>query len=266
MSKLCHTICDYGIGDGAFSEVIQKLHYFAPNWQFMPLSVTSFSTLSTGFWIAQLGLHQADAQTIIFSNTAPRHDQQQARDANEGEPFVFAELSNGVQIGVINAGYALSFVKNEIVNLRYVDTANKGSQFRSRDFYPQAFVESVNGIRDLGDQINKDLIPDYPRDQVIYIDGYGNIKTSIKKQDLSLTPGHTVEITIKDITMIAIYSNGIFNIPHGQLVFAPGSSGNKDNPFMEISYRTTHVGDQSAYNLFNYPPVESSIMINENSN
>ncbi len=42
-------IADYGVGDPAFAEVIQKLHLLAPDIQIWPTSVPSFSTIATGF-------------------------------------------------------------------------------------------------------------------------------------------------------------------------------------------------------------------------
>ncbi len=261
MATLCHVICDYGIGDGAFSEVIQKLHFFAPDWQYQLLSVPAFSTLATGFWIAQLGEYQSSDKVIIFSNTAPRHDDEHARKDNEGEKFVYAELKNGTKIGAVNAGWAFAFVKNDIVKFSEVQTMNKGSQFRSRDFYPESFVATFNNELELGNEISIDTIPEIPEKRIAYIDGYGNIKTTIQHNDVKLNPGQSMKVKINGIEKEAIYSDGIFNIPFGQMVFAPGSSGERDNPFMEISVRTSHVGDISGASEFGFPSVESGVEV-----
>lgn len=50
-------IADYGTGDPAFIEVTQRLLMAFPHAQIHLLSVPAFSTLATGFWIAQLGLN-----------------------------------------------------------------------------------------------------------------------------------------------------------------------------------------------------------------
>ena len=261
MTTLCHVICDYGIGDGAFSEVLQKLHNFAPEFQYLPLSVPAFSTLATGFWIAQLGLYRPPDKIVIFSNTAPRHDDENARDANEGERFAYAKLDNGIEIGAINAGYAFSFIKNNIVTFHEVKTANKGSQFRSRDFYPEAFIRTISKEIELDTQLQVSNIPDVPANRIAYIDGYGNIKTTIKHTEVELEPGQKINISLNNVIHEAIYSDGIFNVNHNQLVFAPGSSGLPNDPFMEISLRTSQVGDPSGSSLFNFPAVESELTI-----
>ena len=53
---LVSLIADYGTGDPAFIEVTQRLLMMLPQAQIHSLSVPPFSTLATGFWIAQLGL------------------------------------------------------------------------------------------------------------------------------------------------------------------------------------------------------------------
>lgn len=50
-------IADYGSGDPAFAEVAQRLLMVLPQAQLNLISVPPFSTLATGFWIAQLGLN-----------------------------------------------------------------------------------------------------------------------------------------------------------------------------------------------------------------
>jgi hypothetical protein len=49
-------IADYGTGDPAFSEVAQRLQMMLLQARTNLLSVLPFSTLATGFWIAQLSL------------------------------------------------------------------------------------------------------------------------------------------------------------------------------------------------------------------
>jgi hypothetical protein len=53
---LVHIIADYGTGDLAFAEVVQRIKVHLPDAEPVPLSVHPFSTLAAGFCIAQLGL------------------------------------------------------------------------------------------------------------------------------------------------------------------------------------------------------------------
>jgi len=107
-NKLYHLICDYGVGDPAFAEVIQRFNVLDPVGQFNVVAVPEFSTIATGFWIAQLGLWNPIDSVVIFSNTAPRHDDHGARKGNEGEKFVYVVLDNGLRMGVVNSGFSLS--------------------------------------------------------------------------------------------------------------------------------------------------------------
>lgn len=78
-------IADYGNGDPAFAEVTQRLSMFLPSSQIYCLSVPPFSTLATGFWVAQLGLNPGPEERLIDHNCAPRQDDPEARQNNEGE-------------------------------------------------------------------------------------------------------------------------------------------------------------------------------------
>ncbi|HEY9738703.1 MAG TPA: hypothetical protein V6D06_20560, partial [Trichocoleus sp.] len=67
-------IADYGTGDPAFAEVTQRLMMVLPEARVQVLSVPPFSTLATGFWIAQLGLNPGPKDRLIYHNCAPRQD------------------------------------------------------------------------------------------------------------------------------------------------------------------------------------------------
>ncbi len=249
-----HLIADYGTGDLAFAEVIQRLKHLLPHSDILPTSVPAFSTLATGFVIAQLALNDAPENMAIFSNTAPRKDDNQKRNNNAGEEFVYAKLKNGIEIGAVNAQYAFSFIKPHIQEIRKINTQNQGSQFRSRDFYPKAFADilgKAEGI--LGDTIPSEDIPEIPQNKILLIDGYGNIKTTIRQDQVQFEPGEKIRISIQGNVRTAIYAHGNFSVKAGDLAFAPGSSGG-DNRFMEIFLR-----GGNAHKLFFKPPVETDI-------
>ncbi len=71
---LVHIIADYGQGDLAFAEVVQRIKYYLPDAEPVLTPVPAFSTLAAGFCIAQLGLNEAPAGTLIYHNIAPRED------------------------------------------------------------------------------------------------------------------------------------------------------------------------------------------------
>ena len=255
---LVHIIADYGYGDLAFAEVRQRFKHLLPEVEVYTSSAPSFSTLNTGFLISQLSLYNPSKRLFIYSNTAPRHDDTNKRDQNEGEPFVYAELNNGVRICAVHAGWCFSFVKPEIKVFRALNVPTKGSQFRSRDFWPQAATEIIAGDATglLGPNLPKSSIISVPKNLLMHIDSYGNLKTTIRKSDVKFKSGQKLAITINQRTLTGWYANGNFAVKSGDLAFAPGSSGGEKDPFMEIFLRSG-----SAFLAFAKPKVETKIAI-----
>ena len=257
MEKTLILISDYGNGDPAFTEVILRLRELLPNILIHPQSTPPLSTVNTGFWIGQIAL-SGIKNNYIYSNTAPRKHQKNAVVNNSGERLMYVKLKNGFEIVGINAGYNFSFIKNEIDKFHHVICENEGSQFRSRDKYPQAVAKMVNEDKSfMGESESIDIIPDAPKNVIASIDGYGNIKTSIRESEISLKAGQMITVDINSKKHTATYTDGTFNIHEGELAFAPGSSG-YDNRFMELFLR-----GGSAENLFDNPLTETDIKILE---
>lgn len=259
MSELTtvHLIADYGVGDPAFGEVMQKLYGLDPSLRVIPTSVYKFSTIATGFWTAQYAMVNPIKGMMIYTNTAPRKDKKEKRENNEGERLVYAKLKNGVNVVGVNAGYCFSFIKDVAKSIHLVNVANKGSQFRSRDFYPEAVVGIAHGDASfIGETINPDTIPDVPSNRIAWIDGYGNIKTTTRKSEVTFDPGQTIEITLNGIKRTAYFTDGTFSVAEGHLAFAPGSSGGEDT-CMEIFMRGL-----SAWKEFARPAVEAEFELN----
>ena len=255
VDKTLILISDYGNGDPAFSEVLIRLRNLLPDVFIHAQSTRPLSTVNTGFWIAQIAL-SGIKNTYIFSNTAPRKHQKNAVVNNSGERLMYAKLKNGFEIVGVNAGYNLSFIKPYIVKFCHVIAPNEGSQFRSRDKYPAPVAKMIKGDKSfIGKAESTDIIPDAPTNIIASIDGYGNIKTSIRASETDFKPGQMLTLEINMKKHVATYTDGTFNIHEGELAFAPGSSGH-ENRFMEIFLR-----GGSAGNLFDNPIVESEIKI-----
>jgi len=259
---LLHIIADYGQGDLAFAEVVQRIKLHLPDAEPVLTPVPAFSTLAAGFCIAQLGLNEAPAGTLIYHNIAPRQDDEQARSGNAGERLAFARLPNGVRVIGVNAGYAFSFVRNAAVELRWAAVAAEGSQFRSRDLFPQAAAAIALGHPDaLADPIAPTDIPDVPDHCIAYIDGYGNLKTTIQPKTNQAAIGSTVCIEIENTRREAIVSDGSFAVHSGQLALAAGSSGWSTPEGEQICWVELFLRDGNAWNAFNHPEVGATIAI-----
>jgi S-adenosylmethionine hydrolase len=253
-------IADYGTGDPAFAEVKQRLMLSVPNAQIHELSVPPFSTLATGFWIAQLGLNPGPAQRLIYHNCAPRQDDPEARQNNEGEGLTYALLPNGVKVVGVNAGYTLSFIKQQAKALHAINVSRGGSQFRSRDIFPPAAGAIANEDYSLlGEAIDPAQISDPPSDRVAWIDGYGNIKTTIAAQSITLQPETKVVVRIGDVVSDAIYSDGSFQVAEGTLAFAPGSSGWTGPHGQPVQWMELFLRGGSAWSRFGQPRVNQQV-------
>lgn len=236
-------IADYGGGhttDHAFAEVRNHFFRFDKDKVIRIVSehpVYAFSTIETGFWLAQEGLHSEHKDLVIFSNTAPRGDI--TWKGENRQYFVCGLLDNGIPIFAVNAGYNLSFVKDRLQGLWEVDCPNVGTQFRSRDYYPEAVMTILTGNTKLiGKEVNVDEIPDIPPFRVASVDGYGNLKTTIKEEDLGkeLLNSKIIRITINGYTQLVI--NSLTPEPlvskTYDLCLLKGSSGGKQANYLEI--------------------------------
>jgi len=249
-------VSDYGSGDPAFTEVSLQLKKHLPGAYLLPQSVPPFSTINTGYWIYQFAMSSDLQNTFIYSNTAPRKAEKEAQINNKGEKLMYAKLKNGFEIIAVNAGFVFSFLKPEIAEFCYANIPNEGSQFRSRDIYPEAVARVIKKDQAIfGEKEDPSIIPDAPSDKIASIDGYGNMKLSTRRSSVTYTAGQRLVIDINGVKHQATFTDGSFNIAEGQVAFSPGSTGHADK-FMEIFYR-----GQSASKLFMHPKIESSVAI-----
>lgn len=237
MSTFIHLIADYGKGDPAFSEVIHRLKYEDPSVHVQPTHVPPLSTVATGFWIEQLGVHNPTFEELfIYSNTAPRSDDTSPRDDNAGGELCYAELDSGSEVVAVDSGYNFSFVKDHLETFCSIDVPASGSQFRSRDYFPEMVIEIANGDEtSLAETKAQKSLPDRPEQLVCHVDGYGNIKTSIRRSEFDLTRSR-VNVEIGSSGATVAVKETVFGVTEGDLALAPGSAGGKNN-YLELFRR-----------------------------
>jgi len=245
--KQLHIVADYGPGDLAHSEMVLTLGAVMPEgWTLWPTTMDSFDTLGTGFCVSQLALHansRRPKDLVIYANCAPRKDLTDARRNNQGEKLVFVRLKNGVPVVIVNSGYSLSFIRDEIAELWSVSVSREGSQFRSRDLFPPIVGKVARGdfdfLKESLDYNDRSVIPDYPTGVVAYRDSFGNLKTTYRDGDEFLSPlrpGQQIDVSINGKSRPAFVSDGNFNVREGSLSFGAGSSGHNGR-FWEIFLR-----------------------------
>ena len=257
---LVHMVADYGHGDLAFAEVVGRVKLHLPDAEIVPVPVPPFATLAAGFCVAQLGLNPAPPGTVVYHNVAPREDEGEAREGNEGERLAYALLPNGVRVIGVNAGHAFSFVRDESVELRWASVPAEGSQFRSRDLFPEAAADIALGRPDaLGEGVDLTAVPGVPENRLAYVDGYGNLKTTIESGAHGIETGAAVWVRIGDEELTATASDGSFGVEEGELAFAPGSSGWRNGRGEETVWMELFLRGGSAWEEFGCPPLGSEI-------
>lgn len=257
-------IADYGTDSLTTTEVLLALRPMVLE-DFTPYLVATrpFNTLHTGFLLAQLQRQLSAKQardTVFFLNTDPRlHTKERAIRA-EGSPLLAAFLNNGSIVITPNAGHCLSFVKSNIRRLITLPVEVAGSQFRSRDLFPVVVAQALNEklLEESGSTLELAVIPDLPNFPfVLHTDNYGNIKTSFTTFDfekLGWKYGDWVDVKIGDSEIRRLHiAETIFTCEPGELVFAPGSSGERDNPYFECSLRFNGGIGDSAGRAFRSP-------------
>ena len=257
---LVHLVADYGTGDLAFSEAVQRLHAELPDPQVLPLSVPPFDSLGAGFCIAQLALNPGPRGRVVYSNVAPRLDDEAPREDNQGERLLAARMSGGVLVVAVDSPYVFSFLRDEVGELREVRMPESDSQFRSRDVFPALVGALVRGDDDvLGDVVPVGSVDPVPTDVVLYTDGYGNLKTS--RTTAPAADGTAVEILVGGASVEAVVSDGTFAVGTGQTSFAPGSSGWRNRSGVDLRFYEIFTRGGNAAEQLGRPPAGTPIQV-----
>lgn len=252
-------ICDYAPDGLEFAEIATRLrgHLVEPGSVLIHQTATPpLDTIAVGFVTGQLALGPPTRRMIIFGNAAPRRDRHEVSEGNLGRRLHYAKLDNGVEIVSVNSEYAFSFVKDSIVEYRDVASPAAGSQFRSRDFFPKYVAAVVDGDYSvLTDELDPGSVEAIPVQTVAWTDGFGNIKTTMRRSDLEaagLVVGDRVLVTLNGVSLAGIVSDGGFTVERGVLAINAGSSG-YDDPFVELFLRVHHMSEKTAAVRFDFP-------------
>jgi len=201
------------------------------------------STIHTSFLINQIVEVEErfgrPLETVIFQNTDPRLQSKTKVEKAQGAKFLVIRLKSGLYLCGPNAGYDFSMVKERIDEVFEYKDFDKGSQFRSRDLYSRVCAHLMEAMEDELDleEVLVDVIPDLKGFYIGHIDNFGNIKTTITHEDLKgkVEYGEYIKIKIGKVIKKVRYVDNLFGGEVGELVIYPGSSGKKDNSYLEIS-------------------------------
>jgi len=256
---ILQVVCDYVASGLEFGEIQTKLlhHLEKPELvQIIETSVPSLDTMAVGFVTAQYALSEFSGRMVLYGNAAPRKDEKKAIKNNADHGIKYAKLKNGAEIINVNSDFAFGFVKEQIVEFKNIDCPNSGSQFRSRDFFPERVAKIINGDYSmLTEDLSIQDIPEIPNNLIAWTDGFGNIKTTMRASDLKkrgFKAGDKVQVILNGVSMLGVIAIGGFSVDRGVLAVNIGSSG-FDDPFVELFLRVHKMSEKTAAVRFDYP-------------
>ena len=237
-----HVVGDYGpAGEMAWSEL--DIAFSAPTLacRVVPTVVPKFNTIAAGFVAAQLSRGLNRACDCLLVNVDPRTDNDRPVSDGSGAPFVGAVLESGLRVFSPNAGHCLSFLKPRIKACYLLHDGCAHGQFRSRDLFPRLIAQVTRQGFGERDAFDRSKIADAPLQVVGFVDGYGNVKTTMTRGQAIASgwaPGKALFVAVgRKGKRKVLCASSIMGVLPGEFVLAPGSSGDPNDPFMEFAVR-----------------------------
>lgn len=204
---------------------------------------TTPSTIHTAFILSQIVETEErfgrPRETVIFQNTDPRLQSETSLKRADGAAPVVILLKSGLYLTGPNAGYDFSMIKDKIEELFIYKGENEEGQFHSRDLYGRMSAHLMDSMEDEMemDELKLSEIPELDGNYVAHVDNFGNIKTTMFLDSLKgkYEYGDMVPVTINGVTKNAKFVTNLFGGHVGELVIYPGSSGMKNNRYLEVT-------------------------------
>ncbi|GAB5390178.1 MAG: SAM-dependent chlorinase/fluorinase [Alphaproteobacteria bacterium] len=256
-------LTDYPRDDLASDEVHQALVSAIVKHGLRPMNadvgaITGMDTVSAGFKLAQLALNSSIGVGHVYhANCAPRRNIVTAE--SKGERVVIGMLANGVSLLIVNSGFAMAPFRPliEAGQAWFYESRvpDSGSQFRSRDFFPDATAAVAAHIKAKAEQLGRDAVkalvdgqqayklfegldlitdplaadslPELETGRVWYVDNFGNIKLNLKHDELLAwqSRGETLNVCINGHVAPVLVSGAGFSQGEGVMAITRGSSG-----------------------------------------
>ncbi len=223
---------------------------------------------------------------VVFLNCAPRRKEREQKTDNEGEGVFIGMLRNGTVISAVSEdSFALfrDLIEDGDLEIYRANVQTKGSQFRSRDYFPwlsqltafemqkandwkedlnvderREFLKRLNFV-DTNSVLSLEHITDFKQEPcILRADCHGNFKLSIRTEDVRDIPLNTLlRVNVNGKEHQAVLKKGMFD-PNEQSLFglASGSSGDwadsREGKFLELALMGKSIKDEwgiSAQNL-----------------
>jgi hypothetical protein len=245
-SRLVHLVADYGPGDLAFAQLAQRLELLVPEVTVTVTRVGPSDTLAAGFCAARLARGPGASRQLVVQDVTS------ARGA--AERLCVARTAEGAVVAAANAGWCWSFLADGLRGLWQLDVCHRHGLAPG-----QAVAAAVTRMLShhghaLGPPVSRDTVPALPRRVVAYVDGDGNVDTTIDR--LPGPPGARVVVRIGGVSAPARVADSSATAEPGELTLRPGAIRGPAEAFLQLA-----VAGGSASRLFGDPPTGTPIAL-----
>jgi hypothetical protein len=212
MRRLVQVVADYGPGELAFAELMQRLALVVPDGVVNATVVDPGDTLAAGLCVAQLALADGPPGWIVV------------HDVGAGHRLCLGRSRPGALIVGPDAGWSWSFVVDELRDLFYLDVPGRETRRPARDLVPLGVRHAVTRHpHAIAAAVPRDHVPPLPACAIAWIDPAGNLETTLAR--LPAPCGERVRVDIGDARATAIVANDRLAVPEGELALGPGALG-----------------------------------------
>jgi hypothetical protein len=248
MGRLIHLVADHGPGDLVHAQLVQQLLLALPGASVLPTRVDEGDTVAAGFCVAQLALSEGPDDRIVL------HDVASATAA--GELLYGAHTRAGVVVIGPNTGWSWSFIAGEVLALCEldvcVDAASRAGLARAVSHVARRHPHAICEV------LEDPPIPAVPERAVAYVDGDGNVETTIAEPPAAV--GAAVMVRIGDVSAQArVAADRDRTVAAGELAIATGPAGWPTRAGGRRTFVELFVGGGSAADRFARPRGGSEI-------
>jgi hypothetical protein len=254
MGRLVHFVADYGEGDVAWADAVQRVAVAVPDAVVQRTPVATADTLAAGFCVAQLALNEGPPDRIVVHDIAP------AGDESGDDRFCTGRSTDGVLVVGPNVGWAWSFAVDGLHGLCLVDVPAAPHSPHARDYLSAALIHLLaHHPHAVCDDIPADRVRPVPNSVVAYVDGRGNVVTTLTEPPAP--PGTEVTLRVGDAAVTVTVAESLATVPSGRLGLAPGDAGwpTRDGP--RRRYLELAVPGGSAAQQLGDPPTGTPVVV-----
>jgi hypothetical protein len=231
VTRLVQLVADYGPGDLAFAEAVQRLAFVSPDVQVCPTRVPLADSLAAGLCVAQLAVTAGpDDRVVVHDVAGPTGDRR----------LWIGHTRDGALVIGADRGWAWSFVVPALSELCALDV-------RADAELAMAVRHALGGhSHAICAVIDRKQVRPAPDSVVVWTDRAGNLQTT-----LAGAPGERVVVRIGKCREQARVGDGCREPAAGELVLEPATHG---------LHRLT-VGGGSAADRFDAPAAGTPVTI-----